>query len=258
MKHDRQRLMKQLIHDKKTVTVQALQDQFDVSFETIRRDLRDLEAEGILTRVYGGAVLADHSVMPNNIESWDYRAGRYAERKALIANEMLRYIPDNATIALDSGTTMYLFAKLLKQRQNLTVITNDLHTADALCSETDHEVFFVGGVMQRTEKITAGYYSLDFLKYFAHIDITVLTADGFDPKLGISDHNIDMGSLKMEFIKRSEKVFAMFDSSKFITKAPYHVCPTERIDLLITDDKVSEENIREIRKQNVRMITVHV
>ena len=55
MKHDRQRLMKQLIHDKKTVTVQALQDQFDVSFETIRRDLRDLEAEGILTRVLSRA-----------------------------------------------------------------------------------------------------------------------------------------------------------------------------------------------------------
>ncbi|MBQ3663255.1 MAG: DeoR/GlpR transcriptional regulator [Clostridia bacterium] len=258
MKHDRQRLMKQLIHDKKTVTVQALQDQFDVSLETIRRDLRDLEEEGILTRVYGGAVLADHSVMPNNIESWEYRAGRYAERKALIAEEMLRYIPDNSTIALDSGTTMFIFAKLLKRKQNLTIITNDLHTADTLCSETDHEVLFVGGVMQRTEKITAGYYSLDFLKYFAHIDITVLNADGFDPKLGISDYNIDMGSLKMELVKRSEKVFAMFDSSKFITKAPYHVCPTERIDLLITDDKASEEDIREIRRQGVKTIAVHV
>lgn len=258
MKHDRQRLMKQLIHDRKTVTVQALQDQFDVSFETIRRDLRDLEEEGILTRVYGGAVLADHSVMPNNIESWDYRAGHFADRKALIANEMLSYIPDDSTIALDSGTTMFMLAKLLKQKQNLTIITNDLHMADTLCAETDHEVFFVGGVMQRTEKITGGYYSLDFLKYFAHIDVTVLTADGFDPKLGISDHNIDMGSLKMEYIKRSGKVFALFDSSKFITKAPYHVCSTDEIDLLITDDRVSEESVREIKKHNVRLITVHV
>ena len=258
MKHDRQQLMKQMIHDRKTVTVQALQDQFDVSLETIRRDLRDLEEEGILTRVYGGAVLADHSVMPNNIESWDYRAGRYAERKLRIADEMLCYIPDNATVALDSGTTMFSVAKLLKQKQNLTIITNDLHIADALCSGTDHEVLFVGGVMQRAEEITAGYYSLDFLKYFAHIDVTVLTADGFDPKLGISDHNVDMGSLKMEYIRRSEKVFAMFDSSKFVSKAPYHVCPTERIDLLITDDKVSEESVREIRRKNVRMITVHV
>ena len=62
----------------------------------------------------------------------------------------------------------------------------------------------------------------------------------------------------MELIKRSGKVFAMFDSSKFYTKAPYHVCSTRRIDLLITDDRASEESIREIRKQNVRAVTVHV
>ena len=256
MKHSRQELMKQLFYKKKQITCQELCAQFDMSIETVRRDLAELEKMGIVHRIYGGAVLIDTNSYPDAISPWDYRSSSHTDEKQAIAEETIKWIPDNATVALDSGTTMMQIAKLLSRKKDLKVITNDIRVAMTLSESTDHEICLVGGIVKQSDLITLGHFSTDFLNSIAHIDITILTADGFDTKIGMYDHNYNMCNLKMSYIQHSQQVIAVMDSTKFNVKAPYRVCEAKDIDLLITDNSLSPQDATNFHAKGLRFITV--
>ena len=190
MKYDRQEKIKQLFIDRKRISCVELCDIFSISIETVRRDLAALEEEGVIKRVYGGAVLSDNTSVPNPIKPWDMRFILNNVEKVNMAKVILKFIHDNMTIALDSGTTVLEVAKLLDQRKNLNIITNDIHIASELSRNTDHTIYLIGGTLKKDDKITTGFLATEFLKNFSHIDAAILTADGFSD--GIGDFNVDM------------------------------------------------------------------
>lgn len=256
MRHSRHQLMKQLFYDKKQLTCQELCEHFGTSIETVRRDLAELEKTGIVRRIYGGAVLTDTYTYPDAISPWKDRSAAHLKEKQAIAAEVVKWIPDNATIALDSGTTMMEIAKRLPAKQNLRVITNDLRVASIISANSNHEVCLVGGTLKQSDLITLGYLSTEFLNNIVHIDIAVLTADGFDTKVGLYDHNYNMCNLKKAYIERAQQVFAVMDSSKVGQKAPYRVCEPKKIDLFILDDSISPAEMSNFRNRKMRFITV--
>ena len=253
MKQDRQRQIIQLLQQKQCVSVEELCRAYHVSIETVRRDLSQLEKQGMLKRVYGGAVLPDLHDSSSRLLPWNVRLSTNQTVKQALAYEALAQIPDGSVIALDSGTTSLAIAELLGQRSNLTVITNDFHIAMELTAHTAHKVFFIGGCIDRSEPMTTGYLAIDFLNYFAQIDIAVISTDGFNDITGPSDSNIEMGALKSAIIAKSKTVVLVFDHSKFSVSCLYNVCPPERLDILITDELAPKKSLEKLRLAGVRV-----
>lgn len=256
MKYDRLTKIRQLFLEKRTLSCGELCSTFGISVETVRRDLALLEKEGVIRRVYGGGVLQDNAVAPDPILPWAVRIIRNSPEKNSIARELVDHIEDGMTIVLDSGTTMLETAKLLYQRHELTVITNDIHIASELGSHTDHTVFFAGGPLKKEELITIGFMTTAFLDNFSRIDAAILTADGF--KDGLWDFNKDMAILKTAMIRKADKVWAAADHTKFFVDALYKVCGLKDLDMLITGDEVPENILAPIREVIPEVRTVPV
>lgn len=258
MKNDRHWQMKELFLQRHRMTNGELKEIFGVSMETVRRDLALLEQEGLVRRVYGGAVLAEENLMPMSMASWNTRVAQNLAQKRAIAQELVRYVPDDATIVLDSGTTICEAAKLLNARKNLTIITNCVYSAAELNARSEHKVYFIGGALKKDEMICTGFFAQDFLSFFSHFDLALVGTDGFDVREGLTDFDLEMGRLKRMMIERSSRVFAAADASKFGVNALCKTCPSERLDLLVTDADAPKESLDYLREKGVRVITVPV
>ena len=254
MKYDRLNKIKQLLIDQKQVSCTDLCNMFDVSIETVRRDLTVLEKEGVIKRVYGGAALSDNTAAPNPMKPWDIRSNLNNAEKMNIAQEMIRHIQDNTTIALDSGTTILAIARLLRTRKNLNIITNDIYIASELSQNTNHTIYLVGGHLKKDDRITVGFLSTEFLNNFSHIDTAILTCDGFLDGLG--DFNVDMCALKKAMIEKADKVYVAADHSKFSIAPLYKVCGMKDLDLVITGDSAPAASISKLKQAGVEVIQV--
>ena len=158
---------------------------------------------------------------------------------------------------MDSGTTILEVAKALRNKRNLTVITNDMRIASELVTFTAHQVYFIGGLLKKDDEITGGFLALDFLKNFNHIDYAVLTADGFIvPNGGIADFNIDMRALKVAMIERAHRVLVSVDHSKFTLDALYKVCDIDKLDMVFTGSSAPQESIDILRERGVECVLV--
>ena len=256
MKYDRQSQIKQLFQEKKRVTIKELCDTFGISVETARRDLNELERDGTIRRIYGGAVLQDNSEGLDFMPPWDTRFTQNLAEKKAIAQELLTRIPDNSIIALDSGTTIFELAKLLGAKKGLTILTNDLRMALEVSANTSHMLYYIGGAVKKDDMITTGFLANDFLKHFSHIDVTVLSADGFNGNIGLTDYNVEMGTLKEAMVQKSSQVFVGADHSKFLTSGFYKVCGIHDLSLVVTDVGASQASLEALREAGVEVVVV--
>lgn len=258
MKYDRLTQMKKLLFEQKKVTTHELCERFDVSIETVRRDLNILSAEGILKKVYGGAVLLDNNSMPGAMQDWQIRFQENVSEKAAIAAATLPLIPDSATIALDAGTSILELAKLFSQRQALTLITNCLHVAIELGLSTNHMTYCIGGALKNKELMTTGLLAMEFMNYFSSIDIAIFSCDGFSMENGILDHSVEMASIKRIMASKAKRIIAMVDHTKFSTAAFCQCCPLDRLDTIITSSLAPELAIQQLRGMGCTVIVAPV
>lgn len=254
MKYDRHLAMKQLFLQKKSLTNKDLCEEFDISIETVRRDLAVLEKEGVIKRIYGGARLSDDNIMPDSMRPWNDRSVTNKEEKCAIANEIVHRIPDNSIIAIDSGTSAFEIAKLLGTKKKLTILTNCMYIALEVSTNTNHMVYFIGGAIKRDELITTGFLAADFLEYFSHIDLALLSTDGFDVNVGLTDYSVEMGTLKRSIIKKANQVFVAVDHSKFSVNALYKVCDINQIDLVVTSAKAPRQAVDALTSTGIQVI----
>jgi len=254
MKYDRlQEIRRLLLRNKKVVTAE-LCTQFSVSQETVRRDLGVLEREGILQKVYGGAVLLGGGDSPHSTPGRDTRSFVCDEEKRRIAERAVDLIPDNAIIALDRGTTIFRLAQLLSRRKGLTVLTNSLDIAVEVTRRTTHLVYCIGGAVKRTEMITTGFLADDFLNRFSSIDMAIFSADGVSPAGGISDYSVEMGTIKQKILAKSERCICLADHTKYGVDTFYKVCDLHQFDTFIMDDGLPASAREEIENLGVETI----
>lgn len=256
MKYNRLREMRELFLQQKKVSTLELCEHFNISSETARRDLNVLEEEGVIEKVYGGAILADNNATPEAMAEWNVRCKVSEHEKAGIARAAIDYVEDDSIIVLDSGTTIFRLAQLFHQKKNLTVLTNSLHTAMEVSASTSHMVYSIGGTVKKGEMIATGFLAVDFLDHFRKIDLALISADGFTVEEGISDHSVEMGNIKKIMVQKSERVIALVDHTKFGQEAFYNVCNTREIDLLITDRKAPAADLKALRKSGVQVVSV--
>ena len=248
---ERQANILKLIKEKDFVTIKELEDIFDVTPITIRRDLKELSRQNLIKQVHGGA--ADISRLSTSFEPL-YKTKLYLnfEKKQAIAKKAIEFIDSGETIILDSGTTTLQIAIKLKDKRfkDLGVVTNDIKIADELCAVEHLEVIVLGGILRKFLYTLFGSFTIDFLEQIK-VNKFFLAADAISKENGITNANIEEVSIKKLMIQNSQNVILVADSTKFNTDAFCKVCGWEKINSIITDDKISDDYIKFFKEINI-------
>ncbi|SHG26420.1 DeoR/GlpR family DNA-binding transcription regulator [Ornithinibacillus halophilus] len=231
----------QLLKDNGKVEIDELARELDVSTMTIRRDLDQLEEDGQVIRIHGGAVLPKPLITETPFIT---KESKRMDQKRAIANKAISYIKDGQTILLDSGTTTLELARLLKQRENLTIITNDIKIAAELL-DSQLRVIVTGGELQNDVGALFGPQTHQLLKDI-HVDLFFLGAHAIDLKAGVTSPTFEKSLVKQLMIQSAENTWLLADSSKIQQKAFSKVCDLKEINGFITDNEISIDTKKEL------------
>jgi DeoR/GlpR family transcriptional regulator of sugar metabolism len=237
---ERRNLILEKLQAEKRVVVSELSQMFDVSEETIRRDLDKLEKEGLATKSYGGAVINENvSIdLPFNIRKNQNVAG-----KQKMAEITASLVQDGDHIFLDASTTAVFVAKALKEKSNLTVITNSMEILIELSDVSGWNIISTGGVMKEGYLAFLGSKTEEAIRSY-YVDKVIFSCKALDPKWGLMESQEAFGSTKKEMIASGRKKILVIDSTKFDQTA-FSVAGTLRdIDVVVTDKKPEERWLR--------------
>ncbi len=243
-------LIKQIIINEKNVNVTNLSGQFNVTEETIRRDLGKLADEGLVTRTYGGAVLNAEA----NSEGVHFykRMAIHSEEKKAIALKVLPMLENKHTIAADSSTTVLEALKLLKNRTDITVLTNSVEALHELF-QSQMTIISTGGILNTSTMSLQGAITNQTVKNYA-FDVVLVSCKGLDKERGALDSNEAEAGIKLSMLKHAEKVIMLLDHTKFDRSAFLKLADFEHIDYLVTDRMPPEEWMKLLGKFNVTVV----
>lgn len=252
MLQERREKIVEMLNADKIVKVNELVQIFGVSIETIRRDLEYLEQQGFLNRVYGGALPAQRKALE---PTYMTREIAHYEEKKRIGRRAAELVRDGEVLAIDIGTTTLEFAKALVGNKKVTVITNSMKIAMVLSEDRDIEVIMLGGSVRSGEFSVSGSLANQNTGLF-NTDKLFLGVGGLTIEKGITDYHAEESNLRRHTIQNTQKVIALADYSKFGIVAMNKVCDLTRVDVLVTDDKVSGDIVKQLMDMELEVILV--
>ncbi len=248
MNQNRRSKIVEMLNKQHTITNSELMDTFSISIETVRRDLAYLENQGLLERVYGGAVKKNFM---NTEPEYTNRQNENLLEKQLIAKEAEKLIDLNDTLFFDIGTTTLSLAQNLNNSKNIKAFTNSLRVATAL-SEKGCDVTVTGGKVRNGEFAVSGFIAENNMRQF-NFDKALIGVAGIDEN-GITDFIPEEANLRRQIIKNSRKTIVMADYTKFGVRAICNICPLNDIDILITDKKAPSDILKKLEKLGIDII----
>ena len=252
MNTDRREAIKEMLRQKGEVKLKELEEMFpQYSTMTLRRDLKNLEDDGYIKRTRGGAVAMSRlSVAAEDIYS--ERTLENIAQKYAIAKKAQQFIERGRSIYLDSGTTMMLFTREMKD-EYLSVMTSGVNIAMELIKKHKPSVTLIGGQLNRNTISVSGINSAMFLKE-VNIDIAFMAASGFSMENGFTSGTYTECDIKREVINRARQVIMLMDSRKIDKIMPFTFAVMEDIDVLISDGELDEVIRREANRKGVEII----
>jgi DeoR family transcriptional regulator, glycerol-3-phosphate regulon repressor len=231
------------------VDVELLAGRFDVTPQTIRKDLNDLCERQLLLRVHGGAVY------PSGVTNFAYDARRTlaADSKQLIGMTAAKLIPDNSSVILNIGTTTEQVALALRRHQGLMVITNNINVASILRDAPSAEVVIAGGVVRHSDGGIMGEATVDFIKQFK-VDYAVIGASAIDHEGTILDYDFREVKVSQAIISHARQTILVADSLKFERTAPVRIADFSMIDVFVTDVEPPREIVEICAMHEVELI----
>jgi DeoR family fructose operon transcriptional repressor len=226
------------VNKNKTASVEDLSGWLKVSKVTIRRDLDDLSAKGLLLRSFGGATSV-FSYLAQEIPS-NEKSSLFVEEKRRIGKVAASLINEDDVIVLDSGTTTLEIARHLTNR--VTVITNDLKIAMELCTKDYVTLYITGGLVESNLFSTTGKSTENFLNEF-HADKSFLAADAISLKYGITNRSVSQVPIKRSIAMSGAQKILVADHSKFEKETFANIGLLNELDIIITDQM--ENDIKE-------------
>lgn len=211
--------------------IQFLADRLSVSEETIRRNIRSLEANGLVTKVHGGVHIKDSFIEP----PLHFRMNENAEAKRLIAARVATIIQDGDTIFLDIGSTTAFIAVALQKHQNLFVVTNAVSVAHALATRNGNRIFFAGGELRSHDGGAFGTEATNFLRRF-NVRHAVLSVGAVNAASGFMLHDLEEAEFSREAARHAENRIIVADSAKFGRSAPIIIDDPAIYDMMVTDN----------------------
>lgn len=240
----------ELIREDGHAKVQDLARIFKVTEVTIRQDLEKLESEGLVEREHGGAILSN---IGSNVKDITLQNQSNMPAKIAIAKKAVEYINDGDTIILDSGSTTTEIAKLISGFKNLTVITNAINIALILGANPGINLMVTGGEFKPPTLSLTGQKAADFFSNL-NADKLFLATAGISLKAGLTYPSISDLCVKRAMIDISDEVYLVADSTKIGLKSFASLGALAIIDHLITDTKITSENIKMLEEHEVDYI----
>ena len=217
------------------VGVEALAERFDVTHQTIRRDLAELADQGMLDRVHGGAVLKSGV---SNI-GYEERRALHEPAKAAIGRACAELIPDNSSLILNIGTTTEAVARALLGHRNLTVVTNNMNVANILAANDSCEVLVAGGLLRRSDGGLVGDLTSEFMANFK-TDYAIVGCSALDGDGDILDFDLAEVRVSRAILRQARERWLVTDSAKLAQKAPIRVVSLAELDAIFIDRPVPE------------------
>lgn len=232
----RQRNILDWLREVDRLSTEQLAARLNVTSQTIRRDINDLDEQGLVQRVHGGVSL------PKNQHNTSFlqRSNVQIERKRRIAQAAVGLMQDDATVFLGYGTTVAEFARALPPDRPLRVVTNNIDAVRALADKPAIETWVAGGKLRSADLDVMGSTTLEFLRrfraHFAICGIGAVSADGT-----LCEFEPDEAELSQVLLTHSHRRLLLADRSKFLREAPCRVAKLEQVDHFFTDAEGSNE-----------------
>ena len=247
--NERQQKIQTIIRENGEAKLSELEQLFpDISSMTLRRDLEKLETLGEIVRTRSGAKSIAYLARLNEA-MYSERESENIGEKLLVAKIAHRFMTQGSSVFLDTGTTVTGLAKLLVN-DKLFVITAAPNIALECAKNPDISVFMTGGQLSSGNLSLSGVNALSFLENI-NIDVAFMATSGFTFNNGFTCGNFDECQLKKRVIEKAAKVIMLMDSSKFGKNLPFTFADLPDIDLLITDEKLTREDLDELQKSGI-------
>lgn len=242
------------IKDKNFKTFESLASEFNVSEMTVRRDILELEKNGLVIRAKKGAYFRQALDIEMDIRE---KKVKNINNKNKIAKEALKFIKDESTIFLDSGSTCYEFAKELKVSDfnHLNVITSDLSIIILLKDSLKINLIVLGGnFSNKTDSMNGVLTNLCVKSLYA--DVAIIGAAGISKDLKLYTPSENKILQKKDMVRNSQKAILLADSSKFYENKMYYIVSLKDFDLVITDSEIGEKEEDRLKKDEIKYIKV--
>jgi DeoR family fructose operon transcriptional repressor len=247
---ERHQLLAQRARRDGRVDVGDLAAELGVAPETIRRDLGTLERQGIVRRVYGGAVAVERLDFEPEVAQRDKTN---AEEKDAIARAALDQLPERGTVLLDAGTTTSRLATLMNGDRELTVITNSIPVASILATRPSITLHLLGGRIRGTTLAAVESWTLQALDGLL-VDVAFLGTNGFSVEHGCTTPDIAEAAVKAAVVKAARRRVLLADHSKYGTDQLSRFARLSEIDVLITDSGIEAGAVSELEDSGPRVV----
>lgn len=250
---ERQRTIVNLALRYDRVSVIDLAGRFDVTTETIRRDLDGLDKRGILRRVHGGAVVAANVSLVET--ALNEREPAFVAQKTRIAQAALRYLPQpGSTVLFDAGTSVARLAAIVPPGSLNTVITNSVPVASKLAmADGGTQVHLLGGRVRAITQATVGSDTVAALGRL-RFEVAFLGTNGVSVRHGFSTPDPDEAAVKEAMVAAARRVVVLADSSKIGVELLVTFAAAGRVDVLITDDGISADDRSELTATGMEVV----
>jgi DeoR family glycerol-3-phosphate regulon repressor len=237
---DRQNDIVSLARASGRVTVEDLAVRYDVTPQTIRRDLNELCDRRVLTRTHGGALIS------SSVENLSYEARRLiaADAKRAIGTAAAGLIPDKSSLFINIGTTTEEVAMALRSHSGLRVITNNLNVAMTLYPHASIEVIVVGGPVRRSDGAVIGGGAVDIIRQFK-VDTAVIGASALDDDGSLLDFDALEVTASRAIIENARRVMLVCDRTKLRRAAPVRIGHMSQVHTFVTD-RLDSDPLREV------------
>jgi DeoR family fructose operon transcriptional repressor len=234
-----------------SLSTEELAARLEVSAETIRRDLVQLDREGVLRRIHGGATirLAARGAEPSFAE----RSAASAGAKQRIGELAAGLITSDQTVVFDVGTTVLAVARALPVAFRGTVVTCSLLVAAELAGRPGVEVLIAPGRVRGGDLAVSNPQTVEYLKGI-HADVALLGSGGIAPDSGVTDFYLDEVATRRVMVANSAATYVLADSSKFGVVATHHVCPLADVSAVVTDRPPSRALQGALRKVGAHVL----
>jgi DeoR/GlpR family transcriptional regulator of sugar metabolism len=250
LKSERHRRILQLIEENGRGTVNELSQMLGVSGSTIRRDLEEMDQHGLIQREHGGAFPPDlASVEPPVLQ----RSMEQAVEKRRIGRAAAQLVENGMTIFIGSGTTTLEMARYLEGKENLTVITNALNIANQIAGYSGITLIVIGGLFRRTELSLIGHITEQALKEL-RADKVFFGIRAINMRDGLTNDYLPETMTDRAIIEVASEVILLADHTKFDKVSTARVAPITAVDVIVTDDQLSDAVVMELEEAGVRVI----
>ncbi len=246
MLNKRQNKILQILGKNQRTSVNTLAEMLNVSPVTIRQDLNYLEAEGLLKRIHGGAVLRE----ADNLSD---RLGVNYERKLKIAGKVSSCVDDGETILIESGSVNVLLARELLRTKKVTIITTNVYIARQFRKNEQTGIIILGGIYQHDSESMVGKMTKACIDQI-NINKAFIGIDGYTAETGFTLRDLLRAEVSSYIIQKAREVFIVSDSSKFGKKELTNICYPEDISHVATDDGLPSVYREELKKAGVDLI----